>query len=61
MLQLEQKLEHSQKFIYFPFGKDKSEALFYIDEFNIPNNVFPIFWWEKTLHGIRNTMFTRKN
>ena len=61
MLQLEQKLEHSQKCIYFPFGKDKSEALFYIDEFNIPNNVFPIFWWEKTLHGIRNTMFTRKN
>lgn len=61
MLQLEQKLEHSPKCRYFPFGKDKSEALFYIDEFNIPNNVFPIFWWEKTLLGIRNTMFTRKN
>lgn len=61
MLQLEQKLKHTPQCRYFPFGKDKCEALFYIDEFNIPNNVFPIFWWEKTLQGIRNTMFTRKN
>lgn len=27
------------------FGFKKSEALFTIEAFNAPNNVFPIFWW----------------
>jgi hypothetical protein len=29
----------------FNFGYGKSEALFAIQGINVPNNVFPIFWW----------------
>jgi hypothetical protein len=28
------------------FGYGGSEALFWIEGFNIPNNVFPLFWWD---------------
>ncbi|MDQ1855789.1 hypothetical protein [Chryseobacterium sp. WLY505] len=29
------------------FGYKQSESLFSLESFNIPNNVFPIFWWPK--------------
>lgn len=28
------------------FGYGGSESLFWIEGFNIPNNVFPVFWWD---------------
>ena len=59
MLTLESKLLKGRKSDYFPFGYKKSESLFSIESYNIPNNVFPIFWWEKTENGYRNTMFKR--
>lgn len=39
------------------FGYKKSRALYYNEDYRIPNNVFPIFWWgtlkdKKTLYSI---------
>lgn len=42
------------------FGYKRSEALFAIESFNIPNNVFPIFWWPFLKGGVeRKTLFQR--
>ncbi|SEB35685.1 hypothetical protein SAMN04489761_0083 [Tenacibaculum sp. MAR_2009_124] len=41
-------------------GWGKSEALYTWTRFNIPNNVYPIFWWRKYKdNGNRKTMFNR--
>jgi hypothetical protein len=61
MLYLESLLEENFMGLKLPsFGFEKSEALFNIESFNIPNNVFPIFWWP-VLKGSkrRNTLFKR--
>ncbi|OPC55096.1 hypothetical protein DSC47_11135 [Elizabethkingia miricola] len=48
------------KLVRHSLGYKESEALFNLESFNIPNNVFPIFWWpnlkEKKYH---QTMFRR--
>ena len=42
------------------FGYKSSEALFAIENCNIPNNVFPIFWWPELIGGeSRKTIFRR--
>ena len=42
------------------FGYKRSETLFAIEAFNIPNNVFPIFWWPVLVnYQRRNTLFKR--
>lgn len=42
------------------FGYKRSEALFALETFNIPNNVFPIFWWPLLKGGVeRKTLFKR--
>jgi hypothetical protein len=58
---LEDKLEHHFRNNQMPrFGYQRSESLFYIDPYNVPNNVFPIFWWSALKGGKqRHTMFTR--
>ncbi len=41
-------------------GYGMAEALFCRRYQNIPNNVFPIFWWKKDLNATkRNTLYTR--
>lgn len=41
-------------------GWGKSEALYSWTRFNIPNNVYPIFWWRRYKNdGNRKTMFNR--
>lgn len=42
------------------FGYKQSEALFCRRNKNIPNNVFPLFWWKKDANDInRQTLYTR--
>jgi hypothetical protein len=57
MLTLEARLDKRKGKHYFPFGYGECEALFSIETVNIPDNVFPIFWWPYKIDGYRNTMF----
>lgn len=45
----------------FSLGYMASEAAFYLEAANIPNNNFPILWWEKYRDGTeRKTLFARR-
>lgn len=61
MLNIESQLAptyHGKKLPSFGYGE--SEALFYINPYNAPNNVFPVFWWPGLKSGIqRYTIFNR--
>lgn len=64
MLQLENKLHFIRdQRNRFEFGFGRSESLFSIGGENIPNNVFPIFWWPYVLSDGRrkeiDTVFRR--
>ena len=42
------------------FGYGRSEALFSVEAFNVPNNVFPVFWWPILRNkSPRKTVFSR--
>jgi hypothetical protein len=46
------------KLTTYNFGFKRSEALYNLEAYNIPNNVFPIFWWPVLKPGKkRNPMF----
>lgn len=48
------------KLVLPKFGYKKSESLFDYEDDNIPNNVFPIFWWKRDVNNTkRQTMFSR--
>lgn len=61
MEQLEDKLQKRHQGRSLPnFGYKRSESLFSLETANIPNNVFPIFWWPSLKEGIeRATIFRR--
>lgn len=63
MLDLEKRLSATakkHKLDECSLGYGKAESLFSISDQNIPNNVFPIFWWPKRDTGlIRAPLFTR--
>ncbi|WP_124475704.1 phosphoribosyltransferase-like protein [Burkholderia cepacia] len=45
----------------YNFGYGQSEAAFFVEAANIPNNNFPILWWEKYADDTeRPTLFTRR-
>jgi hypothetical protein len=45
----------------YSHGYKKSEASFYLEGYNIPNNNFPILWWDKYADGNqRSTLFARR-
>lgn len=45
MHELEKKLDDLPS--GYSFGFKESESIFYQEPFNVPNNVFPIFWWDR--------------
>lgn len=58
MHEMESMLDQNEKFEALGWGG--AEALYYAEDLNIPNSVFPIFWWNKLKNGEeRNTLFTR--
>lgn len=61
MEQLEKKLKKQYHGKNLPnFGYKRSEALYALEANNIPNNVFPVFWWPFYKGGdSRKTMFRR--
>lgn len=63
MKELESKLAEkikSTKISVNSLGFRQSESIYYKFNGNIPNNVFPIFWWkEYSGNRRRNTLFTR--
>lgn len=45
----------------YSMGWGKAESLFYREGHNVPNNVYPIFWWKQYRDGKhRNTLFFRR-
>jgi hypothetical protein len=45
----------------YSFGYGQSEAAFYLESANIPNNNFPILWWDKYAdESERSTLFSRR-
>lgn len=63
MLMLEEKLAkmHNElELEKFSLGYGKTESLISLENGNIPNNVFPIFWWPEYVDGrTRFPVFTR--
>lgn len=45
----------------YTMGWGKAETLFYREGRNVPNNVYPVFWWKMYRDGtVRNTLFHRR-
>lgn len=45
----------------YSLGWGKAEALFYREGHNVPNNVYPVFWWKQYRDGTsRSTLFHRR-
>ncbi|WP_447989776.1 phosphoribosyltransferase-like protein [Achromobacter spanius] len=65
-LHLIEQMESLEKGIFtkpgaYTFGYKKSETAFYLEATNIPNNNFPILWWDKYSDETpRETLFSRR-
>ena len=61
MLNIESKLNPINKGEVLPsLGYGRSESLFAIEGINVPNNVFPAFWWPLLRGEVeRKTIFQR--
>lgn len=59
MMDLEKNLFNKSN--KYSLGYKKSEAGFYLEGFNIPNNNFPLLWWENYANkNDRKTLFARR-
>lgn len=59
MKELEKKIFNSPGLL--SLGYKMSEASFYLEGFNIPNNTFPFLWWDKYVtNEERPTLFSRR-
>jgi hypothetical protein len=44
----------------YRFGYKRSESLYCVLGYNVPNNVFPVFWWPQSRSGaVRRPIFNR--
>lgn len=61
MKKLEVKLANRYRGQFLPrFGYKRTEALFCVEAYNVPNNVFPVFWWPVLKdYEPRKTLFRR--
>ena len=60
MLNLEDSLSWSKgNRNLYTFGYKQSESLFSLESINVPNNVFPIFWWKDGKDDKRPTILRR--
>lgn len=62
MTALEDKLAlniHAKSFPDYRFGYASSEAMYYREGGNTPNNVFPIFWWRNMRSNSRSVVMNR--
>jgi len=61
MLRLEARIKDDGTAEEFPFGFKRAEALVCLNvRNNVPNSVFPVFWWPRHSGGQkRTTMFHR--
>lgn len=60
MLKLESTIFRTPKNQY-SLGYGQSETAFYLEATNIPNNNFPILWWDEYANGsTRSTLFARR-
>ena len=61
MLSLESKLSWKDKqHNLYSLGYKQSETLFSIESTNVPNNVFPIFWWKHLAYGNERSTILRR-
>jgi hypothetical protein len=63
MILLEKKLSQKYKRYklgYYNFGYKKTEALYSFQDYNVPNNVFPIFWWPQLMNKQNRNLLVRR-
>lgn len=70
MIELEQRIllptpyPKEERFMEYNFGFLLSEAIFFVEALNVPNNVFPIFWKERGYNNgkqiTRDPIFRRR-
>lgn len=54
MAELEKRLaadDENRKLANYAFGYNKAESIYYRERGNVPNNVFPYFWWRRETNG----------
>lgn len=52
--------DENRRLAKYAFGYNRAEAMYYRERGNVPNNVFPYFWWRREVNGrLRNPILKR--
>lgn len=52
--------DENRRLVKYAFGYNRAEAIYYRERGNVPNNVFPYFWWRRQKDGrLRNPILKR--